>query len=257
MHGWLQKLLKPRISLSTQQEHEAKVTRVSSLALSSFSSSSSSSSPGAVPSKPQQPQSALSSQQRYNLKYDLLVCHSSADNDIEVANHLVSFLEASPQSLRCFLWHRDVCPGGAFFTEFCQAVQDSHLQALLITPEFLQEDTCKYMLHQTLAEGPMSNRLIPLVHNLAHSQYPQELKFCIYINLSNNTNRGYNLINRTVLSYLEDLVKKEKTNNKDSCSKNSQKDGLMSNTNPAETSGPLEVLQKSNESLNDVCCGHH
>lgn len=127
------------------------------------------------------------------------MCHSSADSDTEEAKRLVSFLEASPRSLRCFLWHRDVCLGGAVFTEFCQAVQDSHLQALLITPNFLQDDWCKYMMHQTLAEGPMSNRLIPLVQNLSHSQYPQELKFCFYINLNSNTDRGYIQINKTVL----------------------------------------------------------
>lgn len=127
------------------------------------------------------------------------MCHSDADSDIEEAKRLVSFLEASPRSLRCFLWQRDVCVGGAVFTEFCQAVQESHLQALLITPNFLQEEWCKYMMHQALSEGPMSNRLIPLLQNVPHSQYPQELKFYIYINLSTNSERGYNLINRTVL----------------------------------------------------------
>lgn len=200
--GWFQKLLKSRVSLSPQPEQKATVTSVSTSHSfsSSFSSlSSSSSSPEITPSNPNQPQSALSSPQRWNRKYDLLVCHSCADSDTEEAKRMVSFLEASPRSLRCFLWHRDVSLGGAVFTEFCQAVQDSHLQALLITPNFLQDDWCKYMMHQTLAEGPMSNRLIPLVQNLSHSQYPQELKFCFYINLSSNTDRGYTRINETVL----------------------------------------------------------
>lgn len=143
--------------------------------------------------------SVLSSQQRWRLKYDLLVCHSDADCDIEEAKHLVSFLEASPRSLRCFLWQRDVCVGGAVFTEFCQAVQESHMQALLITPNFLEEEWCKYMMHQVLSQGPMSNRLIPLLHNVPHSQYPQELKFYIYTNLTTNSDRGYNRINLTVL----------------------------------------------------------
>lgn len=168
----------------------------SSTRTSSFCSSSSAE---IAPSNPQQPPSALHSPQRWIRKYDLLVCHSSADSDTEEAKRLVSFLEASPRSLRCFLWHRDVCLGGAVFTEFCEAVKDSHLQALLITPHFLQDDLCKYMMHQTLAEGPMSNRLIPLVQNLSHSQYPQELKFCFYINLNSNTDRGYIQINKTVL----------------------------------------------------------
>ncbi|XP_026231773.1 toll/interleukin-1 receptor domain-containing adapter protein [Anabas testudineus] len=216
MNGWFQKLLKSRVSLSTQHEQETQVTSVStapSFTSSSCSlSSSSSAAAETAPSKPQPLRSALSSPQRWNRKYDLLVCHSSADSDTEEAKRLVSFLEASPRSLRCFLWCRDVCLGGAVSTEFCQAMQDSHLQALLITPTFLQDDWCRYMMHQTLAEGPMSNRLIPLVQNLSHCQYPQELKFCFYINLSSNTDRGYNKINETVLRYLEELVKKEKKN---------------------------------------------
>ncbi|KAK2846986.1 hypothetical protein Q5P01_009985 [Channa striata] len=84
-------------------------------------------------------------------------------------------------------------------------MQESHLQALLITPNFLTDDWCMYMMHQALAEGPMSNRLIPLIQNLQHSQYPQELRFYFYINLSSNTDHGYVQINRTVIQYLEDL----------------------------------------------------
>ncbi|TNN74987.1 Toll/interleukin-1 receptor domain-containing adapter protein [Liparis tanakae] len=53
----------------------------------------------------------------------------------ELAVRRVSFLEASPRSLRCFLMQRDACS-----TESCQAVQNSHCRALLTTPDFLQED---------------------------------------------------------------------------------------------------------------------
>ena len=188
--GWFKKLLKSRISLSSLHEEKASKTSVST----SFSYTSSSSS-----SEPKNPPSALSSHVRWRRKYDLLVCHSLADSDIEEAKSLVSFLEASPRSLRCFLWQRDVCPGSPIFTEFCQAVQESHLQALLITPDFLQEEWCMYMMHQALAEGPMSKRLIPLMQNLPHDQYPQEIKFFFYINLGRSIDQGYSLINNTVL----------------------------------------------------------
>ncbi|XP_051254816.1 toll/interleukin-1 receptor domain-containing adapter protein-like [Dicentrarchus labrax] len=220
MHGWFQKLLKSRVSSSAQHEQEAKVTKKSASSVNSVSASPSSapsfcsfspSSPGTTPSKPVQSQSALSSLQRWSRKYDVFVCHSSVGGDIEEAGRLVSFLEASPRSLRCFLRHRDDCPGGAISTELCQAVQSSHLWALFITPNFLQDDWCIYMMHQALAEGPMSSRIIPMIQNLPRSQYPQELKFYFYIDLSRNPDQGYTLLNRTVLKYLEDLVKNEKT----------------------------------------------
>ena len=144
--------------------------------------------------------SVLGSKLRWSKKYDVFVCHSSGDGDSEQAAQLVSFLEASPRCLRCFLQYRDECPGGAASTELCQALQDSHLWALLITPGFLQEDWCHYIMHQALAEGTMSSRIIPLLLNLSHSQYPQELKFFCCIDLSGNPGRGYRRISDTVLS---------------------------------------------------------
>ncbi|XP_067450349.1 toll/interleukin-1 receptor domain-containing adapter protein isoform X1 [Thunnus thynnus] len=230
--GWFQKLLKSRESSSTC-EQETKVTKNSLTSVSSLSSSftssscSSSSSPGTTPSKPPQLQSALSSSLRWSLKYDVLVCHSLEPSDTEQAVRLVSFLEASPRSLRCFLLHRDICPGGAFSTELCEAVQNSHLRALLITPNFLQDDWCMYVMNQALAEGQMFNRILPLVHNLPHSLYPQELKFYFYIDLSKNPDRCYTLVNKTVLKYLQDMVKNEKTLD---CNMDSSSSGLSGET---------------------------
>uniref|UniRef100_A0A3Q4HP07 Toll-interleukin 1 receptor (TIR) domain containing adaptor protein n=1 Tax=Neolamprologus brichardi TaxID=32507 RepID=A0A3Q4HP07_NEOBR len=171
----------------------------SSSTLPSCSSLSLSSSPGETPTKPWQLPTVLSSELRWKRKYDVFVCHSSAQSDIEEATRLVSFLEDSPRSLRCFLWQRDACPGGAVCTEFCQAVENSHLRALLITPNFVQDDWCNYMMHQVLTEGPMSNRMIPLLHSLSHSQYPKELKFYYYIDLSRNPIQAYTLTWRTWL----------------------------------------------------------
>ncbi|XP_072248951.1 toll/interleukin-1 receptor domain-containing adapter protein [Leuresthes tenuis] len=212
MHARLRKLLKSQRTSPTQCEREDRITQNSVASVSSGSPPSSqlsSSSSGTTPSKPRQIQVALSSQLRWKRKYDVFVCHSSAHRDIEEATRLVLFLEAAPHSFRCFLWQRDACPGGAISTEFCEAVQNSHIRALLITPSFVQDDWCNYMMHQALAEGPMSNRMIPMLQNLTHSQYPHELKFYYYIDLSKNPDHGYSVVSKTVLRYLENLVKNE------------------------------------------------
>ncbi|XP_034024819.1 toll/interleukin-1 receptor domain-containing adapter protein [Thalassophryne amazonica] len=109
-----------------------------------------------------------------------------------------------------FFWQRDSCPGGAIPTEVCQAVQESHFKVLLITPNFLQDDWCKYMMHQALAEGPLSNQMIPLIQNLSFPEYPQEIKFLFYVDLTKNPSQGYTLVKKTVLKYLEDISKNEK-----------------------------------------------
>ncbi|XP_028275996.1 toll/interleukin-1 receptor domain-containing adapter protein [Parambassis ranga] len=210
MYGWFQKFFKSRVALPAQHEQEAGVTKHLTPSASRASSPLSSTSLSLSSSSGSSPQQrfVLNSDVRWEKKYDVFVCHSDTDSDIEEATCLVSFLEASPCCLRCFLWQRDASPGAAVFSEVCQAVQDSHLRVLLITPSFLQDDRCNYMMQQALAEGPMSNRLIPLIQNLHHSQYPLELKYCYYIDLSKNPN-GYTLVNTTVLHYLEALTKKE------------------------------------------------
>ncbi|KAI3354455.1 hypothetical protein L3Q82_018966, partial [Scortum barcoo] len=266
--GWFRKLFTSRVSSPAQHEQEitnSSVSSVRSLSASPSSTPSSCSLPpsasGTTPLKPPQAQSALSSRLRWSRKYDVLLCHSCVDSDTEEAGRLVSFLEASPRSLRCFLRQRDECPGGAIPTEICQAVEDSHVWALLITPNFLQDEWCKYMMHQVLAQGSMSNRIIPLLQNLFHSQYPQELRFYFYIDLSRNPDRGYAQLSKTVLMYLEDLAKNEKildsnmgsSRNELSGEGTSNKDELSSKNNTAETPIPLDVMKKGHESSSDIC----
>ncbi|KAK7883225.1 hypothetical protein WMY93_029399 [Mugilogobius chulae] len=146
------------------------------------SSSLTTASPGAASC---QRQLLLNSAVRWTRPYDVFVCHSSEDSDFEAAEHLVSFLEAPPRNLRCFLSHRDSCPGAAI--------------------PLNSDEWCTYVMHQALADGPMSNRMIPLVRNLSHTEFPPELKVYSYTDLSRNTERCYALVNRTVLQYLKDL----------------------------------------------------
>ncbi|XP_029922790.1 toll/interleukin-1 receptor domain-containing adapter protein isoform X2 [Myripristis murdjan] len=244
-------------------------TSISSVsAASSFISSSSSSlhllKTPTTSSKPPEPQSALTSPVRWTRKYDVCVCHSSVDSDIEKAAHLVSFLEASPNSLRCFLWQRDASPGGAIPSELCQAVQNSHFRVLLITPDFLQDGWCRYMIHQALAERPMSHQMIPLVQNLSHTQYPMELKFFHYIDLNKNP-EAYTLVGKTVLNYLENIAKNEKTldcnidssSNRFSEADSSQENKQKLTCDPSGTSVSLGMIETTNEGLTDVCWDQH
>ncbi|XP_062329885.1 toll/interleukin-1 receptor domain-containing adapter protein isoform X2 [Osmerus eperlanus] len=167
---------------------------------------SSSSSPLTSPPPPSSLPAVLTSPVRWTRKYDLCLCYSRAD--VEVAMCMASYLEAQPRSLRCFLWQRDDRPGGAISTELCRAVQSSHCQALLITPNFIVDEWCKYLMHQALAEGPMSNCIIPLRLNLPFSQYPSELRFYSSIDLARNTEKEYELVFKTVLMHLAGMIKK-------------------------------------------------
>ncbi|KAG5269136.1 hypothetical protein AALO_G00198670, partial [Alosa alosa] len=166
---------------------------------------------GPRPSHASQEQSlppALTSAFRWSLEYDLCVCHS--DNDGSEAERLVSYLEDTVRGLRCFLPMRDCPLGSPIPTELCRAVQNSHCWVFLMTSYFLQSEWCIYQMHQALSEAPMSNRIIPTVLHLPYSSCPKELRFYYIIDLSQKAsgNRGYELVYKAVLHYLEGGVEK-------------------------------------------------
>ncbi|KAL2096181.1 hypothetical protein ACEWY4_008329 [Coilia grayii] len=153
--------------------------------------------------------SCLTSAFRWSLEYDLCVCHSAKDD--EEAERLVSYLEATVRSLRCFLPHRDCPLGSPMPTELYRAVHSSHCWVLLITSHFLQDDWCLYQMHQALSEAPMSNRIIPTVLHLPYTKCPKELRFYYTIDLSQKASHGYNLVYKAVLHYLKMGLEKEES----------------------------------------------
>lgn len=124
--------------------------------------------------------SSSSSSGRWSKDYDVCVCHS--EEDLEAAQELVSYLEGSKASLRCFLQLRDAAPGGAIVSELCQALSSSHCRVLLITPGFLRDPWCKYQMLQALTEAPGAEGCtIPLLSGLTRAAYPPELRFMYYV----------------------------------------------------------------------------
>ncbi|CAO2635599.1 Toll/interleukin-1 receptor domain-containing adapter protein [Lemmus lemmus] len=117
---------------------------------------------------------------RWSKDYDVCVCHS--EEDLEAAQELVSYLEGSKASLRCFLQLRDATPGGAIVSELCQALSSSHCRVLFITPGFLRDPWCKYQMLQALTEAPGAEGCtIPLLSGLTRAAYPPELRFMYYV----------------------------------------------------------------------------
>ncbi|NXX13196.1 TIRAP protein, partial [Podargus strigoides] len=190
MAGWFRRLL-----------HKPKPSSVESSASSSPSSSSSSaqssgSSPGVSLARSVRPSPvsvldiSASGSARWEKSYDVCICHSEVD--LELVEELVSYLEAQPESFRCFLQLRDAVAGSAVVTELCNAVQNSHCWVMLITPGFLQDPWCKYQMHQALAEAPLANgRTIPVLKDVDRKDYPKELRnlYYIYMALKENSFR--------------------------------------------------------------------
>uniref|UniRef100_A0A8C3VN32 Toll/interleukin-1 receptor domain-containing adapter protein n=1 Tax=Catagonus wagneri TaxID=51154 RepID=A0A8C3VN32_9CETA len=147
--------------------------------------------------------SSSSSSGRWSKDYDVCVCHS--EEDLAVAQELVSYLEGSTASLRCFLQLRDATPGGAIVSELCQALSNSHCRVLLITPGFLRDPWCRYQMLQALSEAPgAEGRTIPLMSGLSRAAYPAELRFMYFVD-GRGPDGGFHQVKEAVLRYLRAL----------------------------------------------------
>ncbi|NWU62329.1 TIRAP protein, partial [Pterocles burchelli] len=192
--GWFRRLLhKPKPS---SVERSLNASRSASSSPSSSSAGSSGSSPSTAvarsvrPSPVAVPDINASGSARWDKSYDVCICHSEVD--LELVEELASYLEAQPESFRCFLQLRDAAPGSAVMTELCDAVQNSHCWVMLITPGFLHDPWCRYQMHQALAEAPMANgRTIPVLKDVDRKDYPRELRslYYIYMALKENSFR--------------------------------------------------------------------
>ncbi|KAM6312511.1 toll/interleukin-1 receptor domain-containing adapter protein isoform 1-T3 [Podargus strigoides] len=209
MAGWFRRLL-----------HKPKPSSVESSASSSPSSSSSSaqssgSSPGVSLARSVRPSPvsvldiSASGSARWEKSYDVCICHSEVD--LELVEELVSYLEAQPESFRCFLQLRDAVAGSAVVTELCNAVQNSHCWVMLITPGFLQDPWCKYQMHQALAEAPLANgRTIPVLKDVDRKDYPKELRNLYYIYMALKEN-SFRQIRDTIVRYLQELCRSSRS----------------------------------------------
>ncbi|KAM9220281.1 toll/interleukin-1 receptor domain-containing adapter protein isoform 2-T2 [Dugong dugon] len=149
------------------------------------------------------PPVGASSSGRWSKDYDVCVCHS--EEDLAAAQELVSYLEGSAASLRCFLQLRDATPGGAIVSELCQALSGSHCRVLLITPGFLQDPWCKYQMLQALTQAPAAEGCtIPLLSGLTRASYPPELRFMYYVD-GRGPDGGFRQVKEAVMRYLQTL----------------------------------------------------
>ncbi|XP_054031987.1 toll/interleukin-1 receptor domain-containing adapter protein, partial [Dryobates pubescens] len=205
--GWFRRLLhKPKPS-SGESSLSSSRSASSSPSSSSSSAQSLSRPSGASPSRapPPAPDISASGSARWAKSYDLCICHSQGD--LELVLELVSYLEAQPQALRCFLGLRDAAPGGALLSELCDAVRDSHCWLLLITPGFLRDPCCHFQMHQALAEAPLAaGRAIPVLKDVDRKDYPKELRNLYYIYMALKES-GFRQIRDTVVRYLQELCR--------------------------------------------------
>ncbi|KAE8594616.1 hypothetical protein XENTR_v10019714 [Xenopus tropicalis] len=156
---------------------------------------------GSLPSPPRPQISWPENCVRWSRRYDAYICHSETDSNY--ALRLLRYLEAQPEKLRCFLPMRDMSLGSPIPSEICSGLGDSHCMIMLLTPQFLADDWCKFHMHQALIEAPLSEgRIIPVMLNLELSRYPPELKFIQAVRSQSWDDSVFGKIRNSILSYM-------------------------------------------------------
>ncbi|KAM4015812.1 toll/interleukin-1 receptor domain-containing adapter protein isoform 1-T2 [Anomaloglossus baeobatrachus] len=142
---------------------------------------------------------------RWQSPYDVYICHSEAD--CSYAMEMLSYLEQQPEKLRCFLPMRDMVAGGPIPSEMCSGLESSHCWVMLMTPQFLTDNWCKYQMHQFLAQAPCSNgRLIPVIIGLSFAQYPTVVKHMYAIKGALNDHRVFSKVKEAIVAYLKEMI---------------------------------------------------
>ncbi|XP_073426059.1 toll/interleukin-1 receptor domain-containing adapter protein [Dendrobates tinctorius] len=142
---------------------------------------------------------------RWQSQYDVYICHSEAD--VSYAMEMLSYLEQQPEKLRCFLPMRDMQAGGPIPSEMCSGLESSHCWVMLLTPQFLSDNWCKYQMHQFLAQAPCSNgRLIPVIIGLTFAQYPSVVKHMYAIKGTFNDPSVFSKVKEAIVTYLKEIT---------------------------------------------------
>ncbi|XP_053308358.1 toll/interleukin-1 receptor domain-containing adapter protein [Spea bombifrons] len=141
---------------------------------------------------------------RWDRPYDVYICHSAEDSELGL--RMLAYLEAQPETLRCFLPLRDMELGSPIPSEMCHGVGGSHCWVMLLTPRFLRDSWCKYQMHLALGRSPDSaGRFIPVMVDLPRSQYPPELAFMYYIRATAGDSHVFAQVRKWILEYLKKL----------------------------------------------------
>ncbi|XP_077105570.1 toll/interleukin-1 receptor domain-containing adapter protein [Ranitomeya variabilis] len=142
---------------------------------------------------------------RWQSQYDVYICHSEAD--VSYAMEMLSYLEQQPEKVRCFLPMRDMQAGGPIPSEMCSGLESSHCWVMLLTPQFLSDNWCKYQMHQFLAQAPCSNgRLIPVIIGLSFAQYPSVVKHMYAIKGTFNDPSVFSKVKDAIVTYLKEMI---------------------------------------------------
>ncbi|KAE8592026.1 hypothetical protein XENTR_v10018631 [Xenopus tropicalis] len=187
---------------------------------------------------------------RWSRLYDAYICHSERDSNYALA--LLRYLETQPEKLRCFLPMRDMSLGSPIPSEICSGLGNSHCWIMLLTPEFLSDDWCKFQMHQALIESPLSEgRLIPVMINLEMSQYPAELRFMHAIRSWSCDDSVFCKIRNSILSYMTKTLQTtdSKTERQSVSSSNILED---SNKTHMSCSSTLEKKCKADKSSTNI-----
>ncbi|XP_019630947.1 PREDICTED: uncharacterized protein LOC109474907 [Branchiostoma belcheri] len=125
----------------------------------------------------------------HEFQYDFFVSHSSKDADW-VNFALLPALEVDLRFKGCVA-DRDFMPGKSVFDNIIYSIENSYKTLLILTPNFVTSEWCKYETEQALVESLTSKtgRVIPIM--LHNCDVPASLRTITYLDVSRDAIGSY------------------------------------------------------------------
>ncbi|CAH1268134.1 TTC22 [Branchiostoma lanceolatum] len=122
-------------------------------------------------------------------KYDFFVSHSNKDADW-VNYALLPALEVDMRFKGCVA-DRDFLPGKSVFDNIIHSIENSYKTLLILTPNFVTSEWCKYETEQALMESlkSKSGRVIPIM--LHECDVPASVRTITYLDVSHDAIGSY------------------------------------------------------------------
>ncbi|XP_019622058.1 PREDICTED: tetratricopeptide repeat protein 22-like [Branchiostoma belcheri] len=125
----------------------------------------------------------------HEFQYDFFVSHSSKDADwVDFA--LLPAMEVDLRFKGCVA-DRDFVPGKSVFDNIMYSIENSYKTLLILTPNFVTSEWCKYETEQALVESLKSKtgRVIPIM--LQECDVPASLRTITYLDVSHDAIGSY------------------------------------------------------------------
>lgn len=119
--------------------------------------------------------------------YDVFI--SFSEKDQQFAKALQQNIES--QGYKCCFHHRDFCPGEAIVKSITDAIYQSLVTLVVLTPDYIDSKWCRQELNQALTAAIGIHRVLPVIYKPC-KKIPRQIRSCVtYLEYKSNNKKQF------------------------------------------------------------------